>query len=104
MLFPKNKNMKKVEALIRPGELNAVQEGLLESGLAGATVMEAGVFVESEGEFRLEPRVKLEMYLEDMVAPRAADIIAKVVASEARDRSRVFVTPAEESIRFRPEV
>jgi nitrogen regulatory protein PII len=101
--------MKKIEAFIKPEELAQVQRALEEAGFFSACVMEAGVFVGGGGraevttDIPLDPRLKLELFVEDHEAPRVSMMLAKTVASDNTDRSRIFATATEESVRYYPE-
>jgi nitrogen regulatory protein PII len=104
--------MKKVEAFIKPEELPSVSDALREAGFFGACVMEAGVFLkmgdrgggrQGQVDETLEPKLKLELFLEDHEADRAGMVVAKTVASDEEDRTRIFITNTEESVRYYPD-
>jgi hypothetical protein len=71
--------------------------------------MEAGIFAGWGGgtaeavDIPLDPRLKLELFVEDHEAPRVSMMLAKTVASDNSDRSRIFTTSTEESVRYYPE-
>ncbi|MES2569701.1 MAG: P-II family nitrogen regulator, partial [Verrucomicrobiota bacterium] len=72
--------MKKIEAIIKPFKLEDVKEALAESGIEGMTVMEVKGFGRQKGhteiyrgsEYTVDflPKVKLELVVNDEIAPK----------------------------------
>ena len=79
--------MKKIEAIIKPFKLDEVKEALHEVGVSGITVTEAKGFGRQKGHTELYrgaeyvvdflPKVKLEVVVEDGLADRVVEAIAK---------------------------
>ena len=78
--------MKKIEAIIKPFKLDDVKEALHEVGVSGITVTEAKGFGRQKGHTELYrgaeyvvdflPKVKLEVVVDDALAPRVVEAIA----------------------------
>ncbi len=103
--------MKKIEAIIRPENLDDLREALDAQGFCGITITEVkgrgkqkGILLEWRvGEYRVEfmPKIKLEIIVEDKNVPIAVGIIRKVCASGAVGDGKIFISPVEEAIRIR---
>lgn len=98
--------MRKVEALVSPECLEAIQLALVDAGVQGLSVFEGGQFEETEERggptvYSVSPRVKVEIFCEDHESARVAQIFASQTSSPARDPARVFVTSVDETVRTR---
>ena len=98
--------MKKVEALVMPEHLGAIQLALADSGLSGLSVFECGQFEEvrdpgSPSSYVVSPRVKVEIFCEDHESARVSQVFSAVTSSKVREAARVFVTEVEETVRIR---
>ena len=105
-------SVRKIEAIIKPEELERVNAALSSCGKYSLAVMEAGVIWWERSsktvppiinEDALRPRIKIEIFLEDHESERVSATLARVVASDEEDRTRIFITQSEESIRYRTE-
>ena len=103
--------MKKIEAIIKPFKLDEVKEALQEVGLQGITVTEAKGFGRQKGHTELYrgaeyvvdflPKVKLEVVVEDAMAPRVVEAIAAAAQTGRIGDGKIFVSNIEEAIRIR---
>ena len=103
--------MKKIEAVIKPFKLAAVQEALHEVGLQGITVVEAKGFGRQKGHTELYrgaeyvvdflPKVKIEVVCEDDVVERAVEAIVNAARTGRIGDGKIFISTIEEVIRIR---
>ena len=103
--------MKKVEAIIKPFKLDEVKEALHDIGVSGITVTEARGFGRQKGHTELYrgaeyvvdflPKVKLEVIVEDNLAPRVVEAIAEAARTGRIGDGKIFVTSVEEALRIR---
>ncbi len=103
--------MKKIEAVIKPFKLDEVKEALHEVGVSGITVTEAKGFGRQKGHTELYrgaeyvvdflPKVKLEVVVEDSLAPRVIEAIETAARTGRIGDGKIFVTSIEEAIRIR---
>lgn len=103
--------MKKVEAVIKPFQLEKVKETLTKIGIHGMTVLEVKGFGRQKGHTELYkgneytvdllPKVKLEILVDDgMLEEVINTIIASAKTGKIGD-GKIFVTNVEECIRIR---
>jgi len=103
--------MKKVEAVIKPFKLDEVKTALHEVGVTGMTVSEVRGFGRQKGhtevyrgaEYVIDflPKVKIEVVLDDALAPRAVEAIQQAARTDKIGDGKIFVTPIEEAVRIR---
>jgi nitrogen regulatory protein P-II 1 len=103
--------MKKIEAIIKPFKLDEVKEALHEVGVSGITVTEAKGFGRQKGHTELYrgaeyvvdflPKVKLEVVVDDDLAPRVVEAIASAAQTGRIGDGKIFVIPVEDAIRIR---
>jgi nitrogen regulatory protein PII len=107
------KNMKKIEAIIKPFKLEEVKSGLNEIGVDGMTVTEVKGFGRQKGhteiyrgsEYTVDflPKVKLEI----VAADDKAELIVKTITNTAKTGKigdgKIFVYSIDEAIRIRTE-
>jgi nitrogen regulatory protein P-II 1 len=103
--------MKKIEAVIKPFKLDAVQRALSELGIGGMAVTEVKGFGRQKG--RTEPpksgtfsatflpKVKLEVVVGDNYASRVMDLIVSSAKTGKYGDGKVFVIPIESAMRIR---
>jgi len=103
------KNMKKVEAIIKPFKLEEVKEALTAVGVHGMTVTEVKGFGRQKGhteiyrgsEYTVDflPKVKIEIVTED------AEVVVKTIVEAAATGKigdgKVFVSDIAEAVRIR---
>lgn len=107
----RKKNMKKVEAIIRPHLLEAVKEALQAQGIQGMTLSEVKGFGRQKGhtevyrgsEYTVEfvPKLKLEVIIDDDVLDNVIDAICKSARTGKFGDGKIFVFNVEEAIRIR---
>ena len=103
--------MKKIEAVIKPFKLDEVKEALHEVGVSGITVTEAKGFGRQKGHTELYrgaeyivdflPKVKLEVIVDDALAPRVVEAIETAARTGRIGDGKIFVTNIEDAIRIR---
>ncbi|MGK2286204.1 P-II family nitrogen regulator [Pedomonas sp. V897] len=103
--------MKKIEAIIKPFKLDEVKEALHEVGVSGITVLEAKGFGRQKGHTELYrgaeyvvdflPKVKLEVVVDDAIAPRAVEAIQQAAQTGRIGDGKIFISTIDEAIRIR---
>ena len=103
--------MKKIEAIIKPFKLDEVKEALHEVGVSGITVTEAKGFGRQKGHTELYrgaeyivdflPKVRLEVVVEDDLAPRVIEAIQSSAQTGRIGDGKIFVYAVEDAIRIR---
>lgn len=103
--------MKKIEAIIKPFKLDEVKEALHDVGVSGITVTEAKGFGRQKGHTELYrgaeyvvdflPKVKLEVVVDDAMAPRVVEAIAAAAQTGRIGDGKIFVLPVESALRIR---
>ncbi len=103
--------MKKIEAVIKPFKLDAVQQALADVGIGGMAVTEVRGFGRQKG--RTEPsngnspgttflpKVKLEVVVGDSSATKVMEIIVSSARTGKYGDGKVFVLPIESAMRIR---
>ena len=107
------KNMKKIEAILKPFKLEEVKDALAEVGVEGMTVSEVKGFGRQKGhteiyrgsEYTMDflPKIKIELVVPD---DRADNAIAAVVHSARTGKigdGKIFVTAIEQAVRIRTD-
>jgi nitrogen regulatory protein P-II 1 len=105
------RQMKKIEAIIKPFKLDEVKEALQEVGLQGITVLEAKGFGRQKGHTELYrgaeyvvdflPKVKIEIVLADEMVDGAIEAIMKAAQTGRIGDGKIFVSTVEGAIRIR---
>jgi nitrogen regulatory protein P-II 1 len=103
--------LKKIEAVIKPFKLDEVKEALHEVGITGITVLEAKGFGRQKGHTELYrgaeyvvdflPKVKLELIVDDAVAPRAIEAIQNAAQTGRIGDGKIFVSTIDDVVRIR---
>ena len=103
--------MKKIEAIIKPFKLDEVKEALHDVGVSGITVTEAKGFGRQKGHTELYrgaeyvvdflPKVKLEIVVDDAMAPRVVEAIAAAAQTGRIGDGKILVIPVESALRIR---
>ena len=106
-----NSVMKKIEAVIKPFKLDAVQRALSELGIGGMAVTEVKGFGRQKGRTKppkrgsfsatFLPKVKLEVVVGDGYASRVMDLIVSSAKTGKYGDGKVFVIPIESAMRIR---
>ena len=103
--------MKKIEAVIKPFKLEAVQRALAELGVGGMAVTEVRGFARQRGRcerhngstsgMTFMPKVKLEVVVRDNHAVKVKELIVSSAKTGKNGDGRVFVLPIESAMRIR---
>jgi len=109
----KTKDMKKIEAIIKPFKLEEVKDALGEVGITGMTVTEVKGFGRQKGhteiyrgsEYTVDflPKIKLELVIADSDVTQAVAAIVKAAKTGKIGDGKVFVSTVEEAVRIRTE-
>ncbi|HEY9206449.1 MAG TPA: P-II family nitrogen regulator [Candidatus Methanoperedens sp.] len=101
--------MKKVEAIIRPEDLDGVRLSLQEKGIVGMTVEEVqgrgrqkGVCLQwRAGEYCVEflPKVRMDMIVDDKDVETAIEAIIKAARTGKNGDGKIFIYPVEDVVR-----
>jgi nitrogen regulatory protein P-II 1 len=91
--------MKKVEAIIRPFQLDAVKQALHEVGIHGLTVTEHYRGAEYIVDFL--PKVKIEIVMDDALVEPATEAIRHAAETGKIGDGKIFVTTIEYAVRIR---
>ena len=112
-LIPLKKNMKKIEAIIKPFKLEEVKDALSEIGIEGMTVSEVKGFGRQKGhteiyrgsEYTVDflPKIKIELVVADNQTEAAIGAIVKAAKTGKIGDGKVFVTGIEQAIRIRTD-
>lgn len=105
--------MTKIEAIIRPSNLDRVKSALYEAGVEGLTVMEVRGHGRQKGhtefyrgqEYTVDliPRTKIEMVIADNLAEKIVQVILKAARTGQIGDGKVFLTRIDDAIRIRNE-
>ncbi len=101
--------MKKIEAIIRPEDLDGVRVSLQETGIVGITVEEVqgrgrqkGVCLQwRAGEYCVEflPKIRLDMIVDDKDVENAIAAVVKVARTGKNGDGKIFIYPVEDAVR-----
>jgi nitrogen regulatory protein P-II 1 len=101
--------MKKIEAIIRPEDLDGVRVSLQEKGIVGMTIEEVqgrgrqkGVCLQwRAGEYCVEflSKIKVDMVVDDKDAETAIAAIIKVARTGKNGDGKIFIYPVEDVVR-----
>jgi nitrogen regulatory protein P-II 1 len=103
--------MKKIEAVIKPFKLEAVQQALAGVGIGGMAVTEVRGFGRQKGRtgpadgrsmgITFLPKVKLEVVVGDNNATRVMELIVSSAKTGKYGDGKVFVLPIDSAMRIR---
>jgi nitrogen regulatory protein PII len=103
--------VKKIEAIVKPFKLDDVKNALGGLGVQGMTVTEVKGFGRQRGhkeiyrgaEYEVDfvPKVKVEVVVDDDLAPRVVDAIVSAARTGKIGDGKIFVYPLEEVVRIR---
>ena len=103
--------MKKIEAIIKPHKLEDVKEALNALGVAGMTAYEVKGYGRQKGhtevyrgaEYTVDfrPKVKIELVVDDELAPKVEDAIIEKARTEKIGDGKVFTYDCEGAVRIR---
>lgn len=103
--------MNKIEAIIRPFQLDTVKEALNEIGIKGMTITEVKGFGRQKGhteiyrgaEYAIDfiPKVKIELVVDSPRVDEVIETIQKAAHTGKIGDGKIFVRSVEEAIRVR---
>jgi len=103
--------MKKIEAIVRPENLESLREALDAKGYHGMTVTDVkgrgtqkGITLEWRvGEYKVEflPKIKLELVVNDKDVKEVVKTISEVCHTGNIGDGKIFIYPVEDVIRIR---
>jgi len=103
--------MKKIEAIIKPFNLDEVKDALNEIGIKGMTVTEVKGFGRQKGHVELYrgaeydisflPKVKIEIAVADSIYEKVVSTIQTKANTGKIGDGKIFIYPIEEVIRIR---
>ncbi|MGC8465546.1 MAG: P-II family nitrogen regulator [Acidimicrobiales bacterium] len=103
--------MKLVTAVVKPFKLEDIREALSKLDVKGMTVTEVQGFGRQSGhtevyrgaEYKVSfnPKVKIEVVVEDSVVDELIDVVVKVANTGKIGDGKIWVTPVSELIRVR---
>jgi nitrogen regulatory protein P-II 1 len=103
--------MKKIEAVIKPFKLDEVKEALARDGIDGMTIVEVKGFGRQRGHSELyrgaeyvvdfQPKVKLEILVEDSQVNAVTDTIRKSAATGRIGDGKIFIVDVDDAVRIR---
>jgi nitrogen regulatory protein P-II 1 len=106
-----DRQVKKVEAIIKPFKLDEVKEALAEVGVQGLTVAEVKGFGRQKGHTELYrgaeyvvdflPKIKVEVVIPDDQVRQVVDAIVRAAKTGRIGDGKVFVLPVDEVVRIR---
>ncbi len=101
--------MKKIEAIIRPEDLDGVRVSLQDRGIVGMTVEEVqgrgrqkGVCLQwRAGEYCVEflPKIRVDMVVDDKDVETTIEAIIKVARTGKNGDGKIFIYPVEDVVR-----
>ncbi len=107
------KQMKKIEAIVKPFKLEEVKDALGEIGITGMTVIEVKGFGRQRGhteiyrgsEYTVDflPKIKIELVVPDEQADGAVGVIVQSARTGKIGDGKVFVSAVEDAVRIRTE-
>jgi nitrogen regulatory protein P-II 1 len=105
------KNMKKIEAIIKPFKLDALKEALTSLGVTGLTMSEVKGFGRQKGHTEIYrgaeyvvdfvPKVKVEIVVEASRVDEVVEAIMNSVRTGQIGDGKIFVLPVDEVCRIR---
>jgi len=105
--------MKKIEAIIKPFELEEVKDALGQIGIEGMTISEVKGFGRQKGhteiyrgsEYTVDflPKIKIELVIPDEKLDGAVEAIVRTAKTGKIGDGKVFVSMIDEAVRIRTE-
>jgi nitrogen regulatory protein P-II 1 len=103
--------VKKIEAIIKPHKLEDVKDALNKLGVAGLTAYEVKGYGRQKGhtevyrgaEYTVDfrPKVKIEVVVDDELAPKVEDAIVELARTGKIGDGKVFTYDCEGAVRIR---
>jgi nitrogen regulatory protein P-II 1 len=103
--------VKRIEAIIRPSQLDEVKKALAHEWIAGLTVSEVEGYGRQKGhpslyrgaEYVIDmvPKLKVEIVIPDPLVPRIVEDLVRWVRTGKIGDGKIFVTTVDEAVRIR---
>lgn len=103
--------MKKVEAIVRPAKVDEIREDLVRLGVQGMTAIEVRGFGRQKGhkeiyrgseyEISFQPKIKIEVVVDDSLEDKVVDAIRKVAKTGQIGDGKIFVSSIDNAVRIR---
>lgn len=103
--------MKKIEAIVRPFQLDSVKEALLEVGIKGMSVSEVKGYGRQKGHTEIYrgaeyvvdflPKIKIEVVIKDEELDVVLDAIINSAKTGKIGDGKIFVSSVETAVRIR---
>lgn len=96
--------MKKIECIIRPAKLSALEQALRHFGVGGMTVSEVKGFGNEQtrpDEYLFLPKTKVEVYCDDQQVDDLIRVICDTCHSGKLGDGKIAILPVEEIVRIR---
>jgi nitrogen regulatory protein P-II 1 len=103
--------MKKVEAIVRPFQLDKLKEALIQIGVEGMTVTEVKGFGRQKGhtevyrgaeyEVAFQAKVKVEVVVEDKLVEKVVSAARDAAYTGRVGDGKIFIEPVNEAVRIR---
>jgi len=103
--------MVKIEAIVRPGVLEDIKDGLSKHGIKGMTVAQVmgcglqkgrkEVYRGTEYSINLLPKVKIDIVASDKDQDEVVELIIKAARTGEIGDGKIFITKLEDAIRIR---
>jgi nitrogen regulatory protein PII len=105
---PRSKNMKKIEAIIKPFRLDEVKDALNTLGITGMTISEVKGFGRQRGhkeiyrgtEYQVDfvPKVKIDLVVESDMTDKVVAAISDNANTNSVGDGKIFVMPIEQAV------
>jgi nitrogen regulatory protein P-II 1 len=105
------KQMKKIEAIIKPFKLDEVKNALTKIGVQGMTITEVKGFGRQRGhtevyrgaEYTIDfiPKIKIDLIVSDELVPQVIETIERAARTGKIGDGKIFLSSVEEVIRIR---
>jgi nitrogen regulatory protein P-II 1 len=103
--------MKKIDAVIKPFQLDVVKVALNELGVAGMTISEVKGFGRQKGhreiyrgaEYEVDfvSKIKIELVVPSEMSGRIVEVIAETARTNSLGDGKIFVMPIDDALRIR---
>ncbi|OCL84056.1 Nitrogen regulatory protein P-II [Arcobacter porcinus] len=111
LILFKGKNLKKIEAIIKPFKFEDLKKAFLEANISGVTVSEVKGFGRQKGHGELYrgeeksidllAKIKVEIVVDDKDVDETVAVIVKAVRTGKIGDGKIFISPVENVIRVR---
>jgi nitrogen regulatory protein P-II 1 len=111
IIEPRSKNMKKIEAIIKPFRLDEVKDALNTLGITGMTISEVKGFGRQRGhkeiyrgtEYQVDfvPKVKIDLVVQSDMTDKVVAAITENANTNSVGDGKIFVMPMEQAVRIR---